>query len=79
MNAFTLLVPLLLAVDVPGDHPTVIVVVGAPGGEEYGEKFSQWADHWESAAKLAQAHFVRIEHSSDEADSKDANDGVVLK
>ena len=79
MNAFTLLVPLLLAVDVPGDHPTVIVVVGAPGGEEYGEKFSQWADHWASAAKTAQAHFVRIEHSPDEADSEGPNDGEVLK
>jgi hypothetical protein len=46
--------------DLSVERPTVIVVVGAPGGEEYGEKFSEWADRWEIAAKTAAAHFVRI-------------------
>ena len=32
-------------------QPSVIVVVGAPGEEEYGESFVQWAGRWEQAAK----------------------------
>ncbi len=79
MNAFILFVPLLLAGDVPADHPTLIVVVGAPGSEEYQTQFSKWAENWESAAKSAQTRFVRIEHSSDEADSKVPDDGELLK
>jgi hypothetical protein len=32
-------------------QPSVIVVVGAPGEEEYGKSFVQWAGRWEQAAK----------------------------
>src|SRR5688572_3792916 len=79
MNTLTFVLPLLFLGNVPAENPTVIVVVGAPGSEEYGQKFSQWADHWEAAAKSADAHFVRIEHSPDQADSKGAFDANVLK
>jgi hypothetical protein len=78
MHAF-LILPLLLAADPPAERPTVIVVVGAPGSEEYGQKFSVWAGQWEMAAKSAQAHFVRIEHSSGQADSKGPDDAESLK
>ena len=35
----------------PAERASVIVVVGAPGEEEYGRSFSQWAARWEKAAK----------------------------
>jgi hypothetical protein len=79
MSAFTLFISYLFLADTPPDNPTVIVVVGAPGGEEYGQKFSQWGDNWESAAKAADASFVRIEHSIDQADSQTADDARILK
>jgi hypothetical protein len=66
MHAFAFLIPLLLAGDVNPEGPTVIVVVGAPGNEEYGQKFSQWADNWEAAANEARAKFVRIGHRADQ-------------
>lgn len=44
----------------PADQQTVIVVVGAPGNDEYGTTFTASADRWEEAAKNANAQFVRI-------------------
>lgn len=79
MNAFTLFLALLVLGEVPADHPTVIVVVGAPGSDEYERKFSKWSENWEAAAKSAEAHFVRIEHSPQQADSKEPDDASVLK
>ncbi len=35
------------------DRPTVIVVVGAPGEEEFGQSFARSTDHWEKAARAA--------------------------
>ena len=40
------------------ERPTVIVVVGAPGEEDYGKNFSQWAAHWEKAAQRGGARSV---------------------
>lgn len=41
------------------DKPTVIVVVGAPGEDEFGKNFAQWADHWAKASREAGAkHFA---------------------
>lgn len=57
----------------------VIVVVGAPGNEDYGGKFSEWADHWRSAAEKAGARFVRIGHLAGEKDPEDPTDGEVLQ
>ncbi len=79
MHALTLLLPVLLAADANQVRPTVIVVVGAAGNEEYGQKFSLWAGNWEAAAKQAQANFVRIGHSADGKDEKEPNDAERLK
>ena len=35
------------------EHATLIVVVGAPGEEAYGQAFAQWAGLWEDAARKA--------------------------
>ena len=39
---------------------SVIVVVGAPGEEEYGRSFAQWAAHWEKAAQKGDARCTVI-------------------
>jgi len=41
-------------------NATVIVVVGAPGEEEFGNRFNGWAGHWEKAAKAGGAKWVPI-------------------
>lgn len=41
-------------------QPLVIVVVGAPGEEEYGKSFAQWAGRWEQAAKQGGARCTVI-------------------
>lgn len=46
----------------------VILVVGAPGAEEYGEAFAAWADRWQDAAKQAGASLSRIGPGSKTAD-----------
>jgi len=40
--------------------PAVIVLVGAPGEEAYGEKFAEWAQHWEKACRETGASAVTI-------------------
>jgi len=40
--------------------PTVLVVVGAPGEEEFGNRFQEWAGQWEKAANLAGAKWIGI-------------------
>src|SRR5688572_5505887 len=42
------------------EKPSVIVVVGAAGEEEFGKQFTQWADRWQEAAQAASARLVRI-------------------
>lgn len=42
------------------DQASVIVVVGAPGEEEYGRSFSQWAGNWERAAEQGGARWAVI-------------------
>ena len=42
------------------DKTSVIVVVGAPGEEEYGRSFAQWAAHWEKAAQKGDARCTVI-------------------
>ncbi|WP_250846661.1 hypothetical protein [Aquisphaera insulae] len=49
----------------PPDRPTVIVVVGAPGDEEYGGEFRRWAGLWRSAAEKGSAAFVLIGEGPD--------------
>ncbi len=38
--------------------PTIIIVQGAAGTDEYGELFSQWRLHWEEAGKKAGAQVI---------------------
>jgi hypothetical protein len=53
--------PLRLACAAPmADKTSVIVVVGAPGEEEYGRNFAQWAGHWEKAARKGDARYTVI-------------------
>jgi hypothetical protein len=42
------------------DHPTILLVIGAPGEVEFGREFEKAADHWTDAAKLASAHLIQI-------------------
>ena len=49
------------------DRPTVIVVVGAQGEEDYGREFSQSAAHWQDAAQRGHAKCVVIGLSTNEA------------
>lgn len=39
---------------------TVIVVVGAPGSEEYAEQFAAWAGRWKAAAERGGARYIGI-------------------
>lgn len=42
------------------DQPTVFVLVGAPGEEEFGRQFADAAAQWEKVARQAQARLVPI-------------------
>ncbi|MBX3442009.1 MAG: hypothetical protein KF774_06360 [Planctomyces sp.] len=45
---------------VPRERPLLIVVVGAPGTEEYDAAFRVWSERWQAAADAAGAEFVSI-------------------
>ncbi len=42
------------------ENGLVIIVVGAPGTEEYDGEFRQWAERWQSAAAQGGARVIRI-------------------
>lgn len=48
----------------------IIVVVGAGGNDEFGNRFAEWADRWKTAASQAKAkfHLIGIEQQSDRTD-----------
>jgi len=46
---------LLFSLAMAGGKPTVLVVTGAPGAEDYGQLFEQWGQDWKSAAEQADA------------------------
>lgn len=61
---------LLLPADAESsERPTVLVVVGAPGTEEYGKQFRTWAERWRQAAKRGGAvcTCLGLEDPSEEA------------
>jgi len=71
MRVITLLLISMLVFDgtVPSTHraeqenqqnPTVIVVIGAAGTEEYGAQFAEWARLWEKACSKGDAKFISI-------------------
>lgn len=52
-----------IGADAPDVHTPavdVVVVLGAAGSPEYGEKFEAWASHWETAAQQAGARLTLI-------------------
>lgn len=51
--------------------PVVLVVVGAPGAEEYAEPFSDWAEAWRDAAATAGAEFRSVGLESEAGDDRD--------
>ncbi|MCA9118864.1 MAG: hypothetical protein H6822_16255 [Planctomycetaceae bacterium] len=60
MTESLLLATLLLFGADATDRQVVIAVVGAPGNDEYGEQFAEWASRWQSAATSAKADFKSI-------------------
>jgi hypothetical protein len=48
------------AADEDYQKPTVIVVIGAAGTEEYGAQFAKWAGLWEEACSKGDAKFAAI-------------------
>ncbi len=59
------------------DRPELIVVVGAPGTDEYGEQFGRWAERWGQVAEAARWDWHAIgrpDKTSGAADGKDATD-----
>ena len=56
------------------DRPTVMVVVGAEGSEEYGRQFRAWAERWRKAAEAGRAEFIAIGLSDDAPASEPGDD-----
>lgn len=54
----TLTLLFLVVADSP--KPTVIVVAGAPGAEEYAPQFREWAERWRDAAEKGGAEFKLV-------------------
>jgi hypothetical protein len=68
-----ILLPLLaLAQPSAVERPTVIVVVGAAGTEEYGKQFRAWAERWRHAAERGSASFAAIGLDDDASDDRGA-------
>lgn len=55
----------------PVDKQSVVVVLGAEGTAEYGQKFRTWAERWSEAAQRAGATYVQIGSESSEREDKD--------
>ena len=53
------------------DEQSVVIAVGAAGGEEYASVFAEWAGHWESGAKAAGAQITTVGMVAEETDSAD--------
>src|SRR6185503_9483496 len=51
----------------PETQPSVVVVVGAGGEEEFGKRFEEWARLWEQAAQKGGARFTRIGSATNQA------------
>ena len=60
MRLALLVIPFLAGLLAAADKPTVIVVTGAPGTDEYGELFAKWTNQWEEVAKRAKANFRKV-------------------
>lgn len=70
MNSI-LLVTMVVASDSAVSKQNVIVVIGAPGSEEYGEQFETWSDRWRQAAEQGDARFQRLGSDDHEIQDRD--------
>jgi hypothetical protein len=57
---------LCLAMDQPKDHPSVLVVVGAPGTDEYRAEFHRWASLWRAAAEKGSDQYLEIGEAAED-------------
>ena len=57
-------------INISTNAATLILVVGAPGEEEFGKSFAQWAGHWEKAGRAAGVKQITIglKRSTDASD-----------
>jgi hypothetical protein len=60
MLAALLMLFVLALADEPSPKPALVVVVGAPGSDDFGKQFHEWADRWQGVAEKASAQFERI-------------------
>jgi len=60
MRVALILLPFVVVLLGAAEKPSVIVVTGAPGTEEYGQDFAKWADQWKAASKKAKATFRQV-------------------
>jgi hypothetical protein len=60
MRAVLILLPFVVVLLGAAEKASVIVVVGAPGTEEYGQAFAKWAGQWKAASKKAKATFRQV-------------------
>ena len=71
---------LLTALTIPMvDRQSVLVVVGAPGDDEYGEQFLEWAQDWERAAQNADAEYIQIGTQPHDESDKDRFQEIVAR
>jgi hypothetical protein len=76
-SVLALAVILISGVCFAADRPDVIVVVGAEGTPEYGTKFREWAQRWESAAKKGQATAITIGTGNDSESDRTRLEGAL--
>ena len=60
MRVALILLPFVVVLLGAAEKPSVIVVTGAPGTEEYGRDFAKWADQWKAASEKAKATFRQV-------------------
>jgi hypothetical protein len=77
MPQLFLLTLLLLADTTPDERPTVLVVVGAEGTEEYGKQFRAWAERWKQAAAQGGAACTLLGLDESSGDDRDALAGLI--
>lgn len=68
--------PAVVAATATAERASVIVVVGAPGEEEYGRSFAEWAARWEKAAKQGGAESKVIGLGLSAGESAGDRDGL---
>ena len=57
--------------------PTLIVVMGAPGEEEYARQFKKWSEQWAEAAQKAKATLHTIGTQDKKSSDKKSPDKTV--